>query len=160
MVDTLSEDTQRGLRNAAFALFGGSANPSVKELRTASRQLVEGVQQMGFVDKAADTMALQKVGAFAVKNFKDQAAGRDTEDVTEKVGGELQGMVDDGVIQFPSIFTFVGRAFASVDGIGRELDPNYDFRAMTEPYVGRSSQSATRRRRPRSERPSSAGSRR
>ena len=136
MVDTLSDDTQRGLRNAAFALFGGSANPSVKELRTASRQLVEGVQQMGFVDKAADTMALQKVGAFAVKNFKDQAAGRDTEDVTEKVGGELQGMVDDGVIQFPSIFTFVGRAFASVDGIGRELDPNYDFRAMTEPYVG------------------------
>ena len=136
MVDTLSDDTQRGLRNAAFALFGGSANPSVKELRTASRQLVEGVQQMGFVDKAADTMALQKVGAFAVKNFKDEAAGRATEDVTEKVGGELQGMVDDGVIQFPSIFTFVGRAFASVDGIGRELDPNYDFRAMTEPYVG------------------------
>lgn len=136
MVDTLSDDTQQGLRNAAFALFGGSANPSVKELRTASRQLVEGVQQMGFVDKAADTMALQKVGAFAVKNFKDQAAGRDTEDVTEKVGGELQGMVDDGVIQFPSIFTFVGRAFASVDGIGRELDPKYDFRAMTEPYVG------------------------
>ena len=81
-------------------------------------------------------MALQKVGAFAVKNFKDQAAGRTTEDVTEKVGGELQGMVDDGVIQFPSIFTFVGRAFASVDGIGRELDPKYDFRAMTEPYVG------------------------
>ena len=73
---------------------------------------------MGFVDKAADQMALQKVGAFAVKNFKDQAAGRTTEDVTEKVGGELQGMVDDGVIQFPSIFTFVGRAFASVDGTG------------------------------------------
>ena len=136
MVDTLSDDTQRGLRNTAFALFGGSADPSVEELRVASRQLVEGVQQMGFVDKAADTMALQKVGAFAVKNFKDQAAGRTTEDVTEKVGGELQGMVDDGVIQFPSIFTFVGRAFASVDGIGRELDPKYDFRAMTEPYVG------------------------
>jgi len=136
MVDTLSDDTQRGLRNTAFALFGGSADPSVEELRIASRQLVEGVQQMGFVDKAADTMALQKVGAFAVKNFKDQAAGRTTEDITEKVGGELQGMVDDGVIQFPSIFTFVGRAFASVDGIGRELDPKYDFRAMTEPYVG------------------------
>lgn len=136
MVDTLSDNTQRGLRNTAFALFGGSADPSVEELRVASRQLVEGVQQMGFVDKAADTMALQKVGAFAVKNFKDQAAGRTTEDVTEKVGGELQGMVDDGVIQFPSIFTFVGRAFASVDGIGRELDPKYDFRAMTEPYVG------------------------
>ena len=53
-------DTQQGLRNAAFALFGGSANPSAAELRVAARQLVEGVQQMGFVDKAADTMALQK----------------------------------------------------------------------------------------------------
>ena len=40
-------------------------------------------------------------------------------------------MVDDGVIQFPSIFTFVGRAFASVDGIGRALDPKYDSRQMT-----------------------------
>ena len=40
-------------------------------------------------------------------------------------------MVDDGVIQFPSIFTFVGRAFASVDGIGRELDPKYESRQMT-----------------------------
>ena len=45
-------------------------------------------------------------------------------------------MVDDGVIQFPSIFTFVGRAFASVDGLGRDLDPKYDFRALCEPYVG------------------------
>ena len=136
MLDKLEPQVQQGLRNAAFALFGGSANPSPSELREAARQLVEGVQQMGFVDKAADRMALQKVGAFAVKNFKDQAAGRATEDVTEKVGGELQSMVDDGVIKFPSIFTFVGRAFASVDGLGRELDPKYDFRALCEPYVG------------------------
>ena len=136
MLDEFKPEVQQGMRNAAFALFGGSTNPSAAELRVAAKQLVDGVQQMGFVDKAADQMALQKVGAFAVKNFKDQAAGRTTEDVTEKVGGELQGMVDDGVIQFPSIFTFVGRAFASVDGIGRELDPKYDFRAMTEPYVG------------------------
>ena len=49
--------------------------------------------------------------------FYGQAAGRATEDVTEKVGGELQGMVDDGVIKFPSIFTFIGRAFASVQSI-------------------------------------------
>merc|ERR1719217_1743651 len=108
MVDTLQPEVQQGLRNAAFALFGGSTDP----------------------------MALQKGGAFAIKNFKDSAAGRATEDVTEKVGAELQGMVDDGVIAFPSIFTFVGRAFASVDGLGRDLDPKYDFRALCEPYVG------------------------
>jgi len=136
MVDTLAPEVQKGLRNAAFALFGGKSDPSAAELREAAAQLVEGVQQMGFVDSAADQMALQKVGVFAIKNFKDSAAGRATEDVTEKVGGELQGMVDDGVIQFPSIFTFVGRAFASVDGLGRGLDPEYDFRKMVEPYVG------------------------
>jgi predicted unusual protein kinase regulating ubiquinone biosynthesis (AarF/ABC1/UbiB family) len=125
MVDTLEPKVQQGLRNAAFALFGGSASPSTAELREAASQLVEGLLDMGFVDKATDRMALQKVGAFVVKNFKDSAAGRATEDVTEKVGAELQGMVDDGVIKFPSIFTFVGRAFASVDGIGRGLDPKY-----------------------------------
>ena len=154
MLDEFKPEVQQGMRNAAFALFGGSTTVAA-ELRVAAKQLVDGVQQMGFVDKAADQMALQKVGAFAVKNFKDQAAGRTTEDVTEKVGGELQGMVDDGVIQFPSIFTFVGRAVASVEGIGRELDPKYDFRAMTEPYVGEIISEATRPTRRRSARRSS-----
>ncbi|KAL1528636.1 hypothetical protein AB1Y20_009974 [Prymnesium parvum] len=135
MVDVLEPQVQEGMRNAAFALFGGSASPSVSELRIAAAQLLEGVQQMGFVNKAADPMALQKVSMFVVKNFKDEAAGRETQDVTKTVGPELQSLVDDGVIQFPSIFTFIARAFASVDGLSRGLDPEYNFRKLCEPYV-------------------------
>ena len=37
-----------------------------------------------------------------MRYFKDQAAGRATEDVTEQVGKELQGLLDCGAITFPS----------------------------------------------------------
>ena len=40
-----------------------------------------------------------------------------------QVGSELRRLLADGSIAFPSVFTFVGRAFASVDGIGKGLDP-------------------------------------
>jgi len=39
----------------------------------------------------------------------------------------VQGLVDSGAIGYPSCFTFVARAFASVDGICRALSPTYDF---------------------------------
>ncbi|KAL3930414.1 MAG: hypothetical protein SGPRY_001547 [Prymnesium sp.] len=135
MIDVLEEGVQEGLREAAFALFGGSSDPSPPELREAARQLMSALQRMGFVNKAADAMVLQKVCTFVVKNFKDEAAGRATEDITEKIGPELQSLVDDGLIEFPSIFTFIARAFSSVDGIGRSLDPKYEFRRLCEPYV-------------------------
>ena len=59
-------------------------------------------------------------------------------DISESVGPELQALLDEGAIAFPSCFTVIGRAFASVDGIARSLDPaNYDFAKACEPAVGK-----------------------
>jgi len=56
------------------------------------------------------------------------------QDVSEQVGAELQGLLDAGFVSFPSAFTFVARAFTSVDGIARSLDPHgYDFARACEP---------------------------
>ena len=98
----------------------------------------QGLQEAGFLAAGADELAVRKVGIFLVAYFKDQYAGRATQDIGEQIGAELQGLLDQGYISFPSAFTFVGRAFTSVDGIARNLQPEtYDFGRACEPYVGR-----------------------
>ena len=37
--------------------------------------------------------------------------------------------------RFPATFTFVLRAFATLEGIGRALDPDYKFVAVAQPYA-------------------------
>ena len=39
------------------------------------------------------------------------------------------------VFRFPSTFTFIFRAFASVDGIGKGLDPKFDIPKAAQPFI-------------------------
>ena len=89
----------------------------------------------GFLSPGANTTAVRMVGEFLVRFFSDQAAGRATQDVTEQIDYELRSLLDSGAIAFPSAFTFVARAFASVDGIAKSLRPEIDMRKALDPFV-------------------------
>merc|ERR1711924_185935 len=40
-----------------------------------------------------------------------------------------------GVFRFPSTFTFIFRAFASIEGIGKGLDSDFDIGKLSQPFV-------------------------
>ena len=135
MMDTLSQDTVAGMRKIAFGLLNGSPEPTEKEITTRGDSVMQGLEMAGFLQPGANATAVRMVGEFLVRFFSDQAAGRATQDVTEQIDYELRSLLDTGAIAFPSAFTFVARAFASVDGIAKSLQPDIEVRKALDPFV-------------------------
>ena len=52
-----------------------------------------------------------------------------------QVDYELRSLLGCGAIAFPSAFTFVARAFTSVDGIAKSLRPDIELRQALDPFV-------------------------
>ena len=137
MMDTLPQETVQGMRKIAFGLLNGSPDPSSKEIVTRADSVMEGLEMSGFLQPGANATAVRMVGEFLVRFFSDQAAGRDTQDVTEQIDYELRSLLGSGAIAFPSAFTFVARAFASVDGIAKSLVPEIELRQALDPFVSK-----------------------
>ena len=51
------------------------------------------------------------------------------------IGEDLFAIALDQPFRFPASFTFVLRAFTTLEGFGRTLDPNYKFAAVAQPYA-------------------------
>ena len=51
------------------------------------------------------------------------------------IGEDLFAIALDQPFRFPASFTFVLRAFTTLEGLGRALDPNYKFAAVAQPYA-------------------------
>lgn len=52
-----------------------------------------------------------------------------------KIGQDLFSGGASVPLQFPASFTFVFRAFTTLDGIGKTLDPVYDLTRIASPYL-------------------------
>ena len=59
--------------------------------------------------------------------FKGKQLGKKGAGIKVEVGTNLQMLTKDNVFCFPSTFTFIFCSFASIDGIRKVLDLNYDI---------------------------------
>lgn len=79
-----------------------------------------------------DTLSVRRALAYFVDNIGRQAEQQET---VAAIGEDLFAIALDSPFRFPATFTFVLRAFATLEGIGKALDPDFSFATTAAPYA-------------------------
>jgi predicted unusual protein kinase regulating ubiquinone biosynthesis (AarF/ABC1/UbiB family) len=82
-----------------------------------------------------DVLAVEKVARYFMRTFKDKQLGKKGANIKETVGPDLTTLTDNNSFRFPPTFTFIFRAFASIDGIGKDLDKSFDIGKLAQPFI-------------------------
>jgi len=136
MMDELKPNVREGFRSFCTALFKGGPTIGDLDLALNAKQLVDGVEQAGVLAKGADRLAVEKFARYFMRNFKNKQLGKKNTGIKETLGTDLQTLTENNVFRFPSTFTFIFRAFASVDGIGKGLTPGkFDIGQLAQPFI-------------------------
>lgn len=134
-MDELKPNVREGLRTFCTALFKGGPMISDAQLATNAKELVKGVEQAGVLSKNADRFSVEKLARYFMRTFKDNQLGKKGTNIKETLGADLQTLTENNSFRFPATFTFVFRAFVSIEGIGKELDSEFDLGKLAQPFI-------------------------
>jgi len=135
MMNELQPNVAGGFKEACFAVFGGGPFVSQIQLDAAGKRLVDALEQAGVLAKSADRLAVEKLARYFIRTFKDVQIGKAPGNIKTTLGADLQALTDQQVFRFPSTFTFIFRAFASIDGIGKGLKADFDLPKSAQPFI-------------------------
>jgi predicted unusual protein kinase regulating ubiquinone biosynthesis (AarF/ABC1/UbiB family) len=136
MMDELKPNVREGFRTFCTALFAGGPTISELDLANNAKDLVDGVEEAGVLARGADRLAVEKLAKFFMRSFKDKQLGKKSgAGIKQTVGTDLQTLTENNVFRFPTTFTFIFRAFASVDGIGKGLKKDFDIGQLAQPFI-------------------------
>lgn len=135
MMDELKPNVREGFRKFCTALFAGGPMVNDNTLAKNAKQLIDGVEEAGVLARGADRLAVEKLARFFMRAFKNNQIGKSSGNIKQTLGTDLQTLTENDSFRFPSTFTFIFRAFASVEGIGKGLDESFDIGKMAQPFI-------------------------
>ncbi|CAM9781939.1 unnamed protein product, partial [Choristocarpus tenellus] len=145
MMDEFRPNVKSGLVNLIFSTYENDA-----------RACCDALVEMGILKAGADRIrqedwGVEKIARSFLQEFTNTLQnGKDAKWTSEmekeekkairkarraKLGEDLLSVSGDVPFKFPPTFTFVFRAFTSLDGIGKGLDSKYDLTRLAQPYL-------------------------
>jgi predicted unusual protein kinase regulating ubiquinone biosynthesis (AarF/ABC1/UbiB family) len=126
MVGSLSSST-RGLLKELFLSF----------LTRDTEAMVQGLSQLGFIGKGANTAALERGLALMLEQYYGMTLGEVRELDFPAVADEIGKLLYGQPFQIPAQFTFTGRAMSALVGVSTGLAPDFNFIDVAAPYARR-----------------------
>ncbi|XP_019162365.1 PREDICTED: uncharacterized protein LOC109158910 [Ipomoea nil] len=98
-----------------------------------AKKVMQGLIDLGALQPTGDMSSVRRSVQFFLDNLLDQRP--DQQQTLSAIGEDLFAIALDQPFRFPSTFTFVLRAFSTLEGIGYSLDPDFSFAKIAAPYA-------------------------
>lgn len=122
MMGEIKSFTRERLLSLFYSVYEKDANKVMKALID-----LEALQPTG------DLSPVRRSIQFFLDNLLSQTP--DQQQTLAAIGEDLFAIAQDQPFRFPSTFTFVIRAFSTLEGIGYILDPDFSFVKVAAPYA-------------------------
>jgi predicted unusual protein kinase regulating ubiquinone biosynthesis (AarF/ABC1/UbiB family) len=88
--------------------------------------------ELGVLVPTGDLGPLRRSLQYLLDNFMDKPM--EAQSVTQ-ISDDLYEIAYDQPFRFPATFTFVMRAFSTIEGVGKGLDPDFNFMEAAQPFA-------------------------
>lgn len=98
-----------------------------------AKKVMKSLVELGALQPTGDMSSVRR----SVRFFLDNSLGQkpNQQQTFAAIGEDLFAIAQDQPFRFPSTFTFVLRAFSTLEGIGYILDPDFSFVKIAAPYA-------------------------
>lgn len=138
MMDELREEVRAGLVDLIFSIYENDP-----------KDVCNSLEQIGVLKKGVDRVSVEKIARFFLSEFNTaikpgekwvsdlskEEQNAITKQRRQQLGSDLFSVGSDVPFKFPPTFTFVFRAFTTLDGIGKGLDSKYDLTRLAQPFL-------------------------
>ncbi|BAU05054.1 ABC1 kinase family protein [Fischerella sp. NIES-3754] len=121
MMGRIKSNVREGLMETLFGIASKDGDRVVQSLINLGA--LAPVEDMGPVRRSVQYM----LDNFMDKPFENQSVAAISDDLYE--------IAYDQPFKFPATFTFVMRAFSTLEGVGKGLDPEFNFMEVAQPYA-------------------------
>lgn len=122
MMGEIKSFTRERLLSLFYSVYEKDANKVMKALI-----------DLGALQPTGDLSPVRRSIQFFLDNLLSQTP--DQQQTLATIGEDLFAIAQDQPFRFPSTFTFVIRAFSTLEGIGYILDPDFSFVKVAAPYA-------------------------
>ncbi|BAZ45217.1 ABC-1 domain-containing protein [Chondrocystis sp. NIES-4102] len=97
-----------------------------------SDAVVNSLINLGALVPTGDMASVRRSIQFMLDNFMDKPF---EEQSVDAISEDLYEIAYGQPFRFPATFTFVMRAFSTLEGVGKGLDPEFNFMEVAQPYA-------------------------
>jgi len=99
-------------------------------------RIVEGLADLGFIDRTGDHRAIEKVASFFIEKYRDISPKSFQEIGIGDIADDLQQIFSVSTdVQMPNDFILIWRTLGMLNGINSRLDPNLNIIELAKPYA-------------------------
>ncbi len=95
-------------------------------------RVVQSLIDLGALAPVDDMGPVRRSVQFMLDNFMDKPFENQS---VAAISDDLYEIAYDQPFRFPATFTFVMRAFSTLEGVGKGLDPEFNFMEVAKPYA-------------------------